>query len=119
MRPEYARAIDWPISQAWRRALIEATGLTPKNSSRDMSTVTIPAGERFDTARSDVGCGDDGDRASGMDASQHHVPALDDGVNFFDLADAASGVEISRALQPSTALKIDQSYTRYVNHLKV
>ena len=42
-----------------------------------------------------------------------------DGVNFFDLADAASGLEISRALQPSTALKIDQSYTRYVNHLKV
>ena len=42
-----------------------------------------------------------------------------DGVNFFDLADAASGVEISRALRPSTALKIDQSYTRYVNHLKV
>ena len=31
----------------------------------------------FDTARSDVGCGDDGDRASGMDASQHHVPGLD------------------------------------------
>ena len=30
MRPEYAQAIDWPISQAWRRALIEATGLTPK-----------------------------------------------------------------------------------------
>jgi len=26
-----------------------------------------------------------------------------DGVNFFDLADAASGLEISRALQPSTA----------------
>jgi hypothetical protein len=42
-----------------------------------------------------------------------------DGVNFFDFADAASGVEISRALQPSTALKIDSSYTRYANHLKV
>ena len=39
-----------------------------------------------------------------------------DGVN---LADAASGLEISRALRPSAALKIDQSYARYVNHLKV
>src|SRR5262245_21624543 len=30
MRPEYAQAVDWGISQAWRRALIECTGLTPK-----------------------------------------------------------------------------------------
>ena len=42
-----------------------------------------------------------------------------DGVNFFDFADAASGLEISRAIQPSTAVKVDQSYTRYANHLKV
>ena len=77
MRPEYARAIDWPISQAWRRALIEATGLTPKKfeplhvNSHPSRSIGI------DTARSDVACGDDGDRASGMDASQHHVPGLD------------------------------------------
>jgi hypothetical protein len=30
-RPEYAQARDWSISQAWRRALIEATGLVPRN----------------------------------------------------------------------------------------
>jgi hypothetical protein len=27
--PEYAMYIDWPIAQAWRRALIDATGLRP------------------------------------------------------------------------------------------
>jgi hypothetical protein len=42
-----------------------------------------------------------------------------DGVNFFDLVDAASGVEIARAIQPSSAVKVDESYTRYVNYLKV
>jgi hypothetical protein len=26
----YAIAIDWPTAQTWRRALIDATGLTPK-----------------------------------------------------------------------------------------
>jgi hypothetical protein len=30
MRPEYAQAVDWPISQAWRRALVEASGITPR-----------------------------------------------------------------------------------------
>jgi hypothetical protein len=29
--PEYSETIDWPVSQAWRRALIEATGLTPRD----------------------------------------------------------------------------------------
>ena len=38
-----------------------------------------------------------------------------DGVN---LADAASGLEISRAIQPSTAVKVDQSYTRYATTSK-
>jgi hypothetical protein len=27
--PEYSETIDWPVARAWRRALIEATGLTP------------------------------------------------------------------------------------------
>jgi hypothetical protein len=34
MRPEFAQAIDRPASQAWRRALIEATGETPKTFKR-------------------------------------------------------------------------------------
>jgi hypothetical protein len=34
MGPEYAQTIDWPIAQAWRAALIEATGLTPRDFSR-------------------------------------------------------------------------------------
>jgi hypothetical protein len=29
--PEYLETIDWPASQAWRKALIEATGLTPRD----------------------------------------------------------------------------------------
>ena len=28
--PQYAMYIDWPTAQAWRRALIDATGLTPR-----------------------------------------------------------------------------------------
>jgi hypothetical protein len=28
--PEYGQTIDWEISRAWRRALIEATGETPR-----------------------------------------------------------------------------------------
>ena len=28
--PEYALYIDWPVAQAWRKALIEATGITPR-----------------------------------------------------------------------------------------
>ena len=31
MGPEYVQTRDWPIAQAWRAALIEATGLTPRN----------------------------------------------------------------------------------------
>jgi len=45
-------------------------------------------------------------------------PVSIDGVNFFDFADAASGLEISRAIQPSTAVKVDQSYTRYATTSK-
>jgi hypothetical protein len=29
--PGYAQYIDWPVAQTWRRALIDATGLTPRN----------------------------------------------------------------------------------------
>ena len=29
--PEYALYIDWPVAQAWRKALIEATGITPRD----------------------------------------------------------------------------------------
>jgi hypothetical protein len=29
MPPQYGQTIDWPISQAWRRALIEASGCMP------------------------------------------------------------------------------------------
>jgi len=32
--PEYLQYIDWPISQTWRRALIEATGGTPRNRAK-------------------------------------------------------------------------------------
>ena len=85
-----------------------------------MSTVTIPAGEAVSTPLDLTSAA-----VTMVIAPAEWTPAnitflvSIDGVNFFDLADAASGVQISRALQPSTALKIDQSYTRYVNHLKV
>jgi hypothetical protein len=29
--PSYAMYIDWPTAQAWRRALIDATGITPSD----------------------------------------------------------------------------------------
>jgi hypothetical protein len=29
-RPELCQSVDWPTAQAWRRALIEASGETPK-----------------------------------------------------------------------------------------
>ena len=29
--PEYGQYRDWPVAQTWRKALIEATGLTPKD----------------------------------------------------------------------------------------
>ena len=85
-----------------------------------MSTVTIPAGEAVSTPLDQTSAA-----VTMVIAPAEWTPAnitflvSIDGVNFFDLADAASGVQISRALQPSTALKIDQSYTRYINHLKV
>jgi hypothetical protein len=28
--PEYLRYIDWPVAQTWRRALIDATGITTR-----------------------------------------------------------------------------------------
>jgi hypothetical protein len=31
LRPELAQAVDWPVAQTWRKALIEATGITPRN----------------------------------------------------------------------------------------
>jgi hypothetical protein len=31
MGPQYADTITWPTAQTWRKALIEATGLTPKD----------------------------------------------------------------------------------------
>src|SRR5215510_3803016 len=85
-----------------------------------MSTVTIRAGEAVSTPLDLTSAA-----VTMVIAPAEWTPAnitflvSIDGVNFFDLADAASGVEISRALRPSTALKIDQSYTRSVNHLKV
>ena len=85
-----------------------------------MSTVTIPAGQSVSTPLDLTSLA-----VTMMIAPAEWTPAnitflvSIDGVNFFDLADAASGVEISRAIQPSTAVKVDQSYTRYANHLKV
>jgi hypothetical protein len=29
--PEYLQTIDWPVARVWRHALIEATGLTPRD----------------------------------------------------------------------------------------
>jgi hypothetical protein len=29
--PQYLQTIDWPVAQTWRRALIDATGLTPRD----------------------------------------------------------------------------------------
>jgi hypothetical protein len=29
--PEYRQYIDWPVAQTWRRSLIDATGITPRN----------------------------------------------------------------------------------------
>jgi hypothetical protein len=29
--PEYWQYIDWPVAQTWRKALIEASGTTPRN----------------------------------------------------------------------------------------
>jgi hypothetical protein len=32
-RPDQGLAIDWPVAQAWRKALIAATGETPRDFS--------------------------------------------------------------------------------------
>jgi hypothetical protein len=31
-RPEMCQAVDWPTAQAWRKALIEASGCTPASN---------------------------------------------------------------------------------------
>jgi hypothetical protein len=42
-----------------------------------------------------------------------------DGESYFDLADAASGIAILRALHPASAVTVDQSYTRFASYLKI
>jgi hypothetical protein len=35
MGPEYLQTIDWPVSQTWRKALIEASGIVPRKFASD------------------------------------------------------------------------------------
>ena len=85
-----------------------------------MSTVTIPAGQSVSTPLDLTSLAVTMVIAPAeWTLANITFPVSIDGVNFFDFADAASGLKISRAIQPSTAVKVDQSYTRYAHHLKV